>query len=69
MSGIPVHPALARFTADLSEAIDRISNDPTHNEYFELFENTQIQLSAYGELIAKFWEEGIEFYPKDEKKA
>lgn len=63
-----VDPKLARFAADLNDAYEKICNDPKHNGFFDLFEGVEIKLYSYGELTAKFWEEGIEFYPAEDAK-
>lgn len=61
-----VNPLLARFAADLSDAWERLCEDPEHDTFFNLFEGVSIKLYTSDGLTAKFWEEGIEFYPKEQ---
>lgn len=53
---------LARFAADLNEAYEAVC-EKYPDEFFDLFHPT-IALYSYGEVAAKFYEEGIEFYPE-----
>jgi hypothetical protein len=61
-----VNPLLARFAADLNDAYDKVCEDPAHEEFFRIFEGVSIRLFTVDGLTAKFWEEGIEFYPKED---
>lgn len=52
----------ARFAADIEEAYEAIC-EKYPDDFFTTWEPT-IRLYSYGDLAAKFYEEGIEFWPK-----
>lgn len=60
-----VLPALARFAADLNDAWEKVV-EGMDDDFFNLFAPVEIRLYTGDGLTAKFWEEGIEFYPKEE---
>ena len=55
-----VDPKLAAFAAELSEAVDNLLDkyDLTHHRPVD------VVLTTCDGIAAKFWEEGIEFYPE-----
>lgn len=61
-----VHPDLARIAADLNDAWDKIC-EAAPDEFFGLFSPVSIRLYTGDGLTARFYEEGIEFYPKEAK--
>lgn len=61
-----VHPSLARFAAELNDAYEAICEKPEYDEFFKLFYPVSIELRTGDGLTARFFEEGIEFYPKEE---
>lgn len=64
-----VHPKLAKFAAELNDAYDAICAKPEYDEFFSLFGPVAIKLYTGDGLTAKFWEEGIEFYPEEDGDA
>lgn len=62
-----INPMLARFAADLNDAWEKLC-DGAPDEFFDLFTPVSIELRTGDGLTARFYEEGIEFYPKEDKK-
>jgi len=60
-----VHPGLARFAAALYDAYAEVCDNPEHDTFFDLFNPVGIELRTADGLTARFFEEGIEFYPVD----
>lgn len=64
--GSPINPTLLKFAAELYEftetLYEKYSRD--HPEFYEIWE-PDIRLYSYDVLTAKFFEEGIEFYPEE----
>lgn len=58
-----VQPDLARFAANLNDAYEKVCNE-TPDEFFSIFAPVSIELHTGDGLTARFYEEGIEFYPK-----
>lgn len=62
-----INEDMAMYFAELSKFLDS-QFDKYKNTYMEhVFPGMQVQVKNEDGLIAKFWEEGIEFYP-DEKE-
>lgn len=61
-----VNPKLARFALDVQEAWTAICEKPEHDEFFNLFGNVNIKVYTGDGLTLEFYEEGIDFYPKEE---
>lgn len=61
----PVNRDLARFASDIQEAYEAIC-ERYPDEFFTTYQPS-IRLYSYGDLAAEFYEEGIEFYPKEDK--
>lgn len=59
-----VNPDLARFAASLNAAIDKVC-DEMPDDFFSLFAPVSIELHTGDGLTARFYEEGIEFYPEE----
>ena len=59
-----VHPTLARFAAALNDAYEEVC-EAAPDEFFQLFGPVEIKLYTGDGLTAKFYEEGIEFYPSE----
>jgi hypothetical protein len=59
-----INPYLARFAADLNDAYAKICEEAP-DEFFALFDPVSIVLHTGDGVTAKFWDEGIEFYPKE----
>jgi len=59
-----VLPQLARFAAALNDAYEEVCNG-TPDEFFQLFGPVSIELRTGDGLTARFYEEGIEFYPTE----
>lgn len=62
-----VNPTLAKFAVELSEIIDKLFDKYSVQDaaFYEIYE-PEIRLYTTDGLTAKFYEEGIEFYPKKE---
>jgi hypothetical protein len=58
-----IQPQLARFAADLHDAIDKVLE--SHDKLHETYGPVQVRLYTDDGLTATFFEEGIEFYPKE----
>lgn len=61
-----VNPMLARFAADLNDAYEKLC-DKHPDEFFDLFQPMSLRLYTGDGLTAIFYEEGIEFYPAEDK--
>ena len=61
-----VNPKLAVFAARLNEAWEKLCDD-TEVDFFDLFGPVEIKLYTVDGFTAKFWEDGIEFYPAEEE--
>lgn len=59
-----VTPELARFAANINDAYEKVC-DEMPQEFFDLFGPVSIELRTGDGLTARFYEEGIEFYPKE----
>jgi hypothetical protein len=59
-----INPLLARYAADLNDAIDKLSLKPEHREFFEVYGPVGVKMYTVDGLTAEFFEEGIEFYPE-----
>ena len=58
-----INPDLARFAAELSDTYDALC-DKYPQAFFDAF-RPRIELRTVDGLTARFYEEGIEFYPKE----
>lgn len=58
-----VMPNLARFAAALNDAYEQVCKEAP-DEFFDIYGPVSIQLYTCDGLTARFYEEGIEFYPK-----
>lgn len=61
-----LRPELVRLVSDLFTAWEEISGRSEHEVAFELFGPVSVELRIEDGLMARFFEEGIEFYPKEE---
>lgn len=59
-----VNPKLAVFAARLNDVWEQLC-DETEMDFFDLFGPVEIKLYTVGGYTAKFWEDGIEFYPSE----
>lgn len=62
----PIDPRLARFTAGLFDLYSKFCDDFTDDDFFGDYDPISLELRTINGLTAKFWEEGIEFYPKED---
>lgn len=59
-----VNGDLAQFAAEVQKAYQKVCDNPKYSDdFFRIFSPT-IELHTEDGLTAKFWEEGIEFYPE-----
>lgn len=59
-----VDPSLARFAAELYDAYTKIC-EKAPDEFFDNHGPVSIVLHTVDGVAAEFYEEGIDFYPKD----
>lgn len=61
-----VHPDLARFAANLNDLwVALCEKEDPGSDFWDIFAPVSIKLYTGDGLTAKFWEDGIEFYPKE----
>lgn len=63
-----IQPMLARFAADLNDMWTKLCEEAP-DEFFNTFGQVSIQLYTDDGLTAKFYEEGIDFYPEEKGNA
>lgn len=59
-----IHSGLARLMADLTEAVDAVIDKPEHKGVIDTWGPISVEVSTVDGLTARFYEEGIEFYPE-----
>lgn len=62
----PVNPALLRLALEIERFIDEVFDRyaAENRDFYEIYE-PEIRLYTTDGLTAKFYEEGIEFYPEE----
>lgn len=63
-----VNADFARFCADLEKFLDDQYEKYKDTDMQHMYPHVDVQVYVEGDLAAKFYEEGIDFYPKDEEK-
>ena len=63
-----IDPRMARFAAAVNDAYEKVCNDFTDEHFWDDYAPIQIELRTINGLTARFWEEGIEFYPAETKE-
>ncbi len=62
-----VNEELVSFISEVNGAYKRICEDPKYSDLFFEIYKPSIRLYTDDGLTARFWEEGIEFYPEEKK--
>lgn len=62
-----VDPRLARFAADLNDAFSKLI-DGADSEFLNDYGPIGLELQTINGLTARYYEEGIDFYPEDKKE-
>lgn len=62
-----INPKLARFAALVNDAYERVCEEFDDDSFFGAFAPMGLELRTCDGLTARFWEEGIEFYPAEDK--